>query len=199
MYIIALVQCYLLMASSIVTSDCNWAEWGQGFARVSGDNLPDGTKGLMCAHLNCDLQVLIQGASVDSRMGTTTINNGDFYMCSVVTDFSNVGRWSGTGAACDASTVNGAIGAWDVSQITNMASMFGSTQTFNADISTWDVSRVTTAYAMFQSTGKFNAEIGAWDVSQITNIGSMFNNALAFNQPIGNWDVSKVNVILDGE
>ena len=32
----------------IVTDNCNWAS--QGFARVSGDNLPDGTKGLMCAH-----------------------------------------------------------------------------------------------------------------------------------------------------
>lgn len=47
---------------------------------------------------------------------------------------------------------NGAIGAWDVSRVTNMFSMFEEAESFNQDLSGWDVSAVRE-----RPPGNFNA------------------------------------------
>ena len=91
------------------------------------------------------------------------------------------------------------ISSWDVSNVTNMAEMFGgeisSSVTrwfkFNQDIGSWDVSKVTDMSNMFSSGKKFNQDISKWDVSKVTNMSEMFAYT-AFNQDIGSWDVSKV-------
>jgi surface protein len=86
----------------------------------------------------------------------------------------------------------GHISTWDVSQVTNMDSLFELKQSFNDDISGWDVSNVTSMVAMFQVANAFNQPIGGWDVSQVTNMERMFYYDYAFNQDISNWDVSQV-------
>ena len=43
----------------------------------------------------------------------------------------------------DSSNFNGNISAWDVSNVTNMNSMFYRCKRFNGDISKWNVSKVT--------------------------------------------------------
>jgi surface protein len=62
----------------------------------------------------------------------------------------------------------------------------------NQDISSWDVSNVTDMYSMFYNCYEFDQDIGYWDVSNVTNMNDMFSGAYLFNQDIGDWDVSNV-------
>ena len=80
----------------------------------------------------------------------------------------------------------------DLSSVTSMAFMFGSTVVFNQPIGNWDVSNVTNMSNMFSGAVAFNQDIGDWNVSSVTSMAFMFGSALVFNQPIGNWDVSNV-------
>jgi len=90
---------------------------------------------------------------------------------------------------------NDDISGWDVSNVTNMKHMFKRALYFNQDISGWDVSNVTIMQEMFYDAESFNQPIGNWDVSSVTNMSGMFHEALVFNQPIGNWDVSNVTIM----
>ena len=89
-----------------------------------------------------------------------------------------------------ATTFNGDISNWDVSNITNMKYMFRNSS-FNQDIGSWNVSKVTNMDAMFYGT-PFNQDIGNWNVSKVIGMSYMFYSATTFNQDIGNWNVSKV-------
>jgi len=88
----------------------------------------------------------------------------------------------------------GPIGTWDVSKVTNMASLFYSqwmTDLNNIDISKWDVSNVVDMNYMFYDSF-LNVDISSWDVSSVVDMNHMFQNAYAFNQNIGSWNVSNV-------
>ena len=89
------------------------------------------------------------------------------------------------------SSFNQPIGSWDVSNVTDMGNMFYSSDAFNQDISSWDVSSVTNMDGMFLQNSVFNQDISSWDVSSVTNMDNMFATSV-FNQPIGSWDVSSV-------
>ncbi len=87
----------------------------------------------------------------------------------------------------------------DLSNVTNMTSMFNAAYLFNQDIGDWDVSNVTNMNSMFNGGTipmSFDQDIRDWDVSNVTNMSSMFSNsssmATPFNQDIGDWDVSNV-------
>ena len=84
----------------------------------------------------------------------------------------------------------GDINTWDVSNVTDMSSLFLAKSTFNSDISNWDVSNVTNIMHMFRQASSFNQPIGNWDVSNINSLNDVFNDAHAFNQDISNWNVS---------
>ena len=88
--------------------------------------------------------------------------------------------------------IHGHISEWNVSNVTNMNSLFENETSFNEDISSWDVSNVTNMRDMFKNATTFNQDIGEWDVSSVTDMSYMFDNADSFNQPIGDWDVSSV-------
>ena len=57
--------------------------------------------------------------------------------------------------------------------------MFYSCEAFNQDISSWNVSNVTNMYSMFRGCKAFNRDISKWNVSKVTNLFYMF-----FNCPI---------------
>ena len=97
----------------------------------------------------------------------------------------------------NAQAFNGDIGGWDVSNVTNMESMFQGTNVFNGDISEWDVGNVINMESMFRFASDFNQNIGGWDVGKVTNMVDMFNRAGVFNQDISEWDVSQVTTMED--
>ena len=88
----------------------------------------------------------------------------------------------------------------DVSQVTNMDSLFSTDYTdlgsecedLNPDISMWDVSHVVDMRYMFFRCKNFNQDISHWDVRNVENMWGMFCECENFNQDISNWDVSKV-------
>ena len=84
------------------------------------------------------------------------------------------------------------ISSWDVSNVTNMQSMFNESVFFNGDIGSWDVSSVTNMGTMFRNAQYFNQDLNSWDVSNVTEMYSMFVVALRFNGNVSSWDVSNV-------
>ena len=82
------------------------------------------------------------------------------------------------------------ISNWDVSQVTQMASMFKRCSSFNQPLNTWDVSKVKSFYEMFNSATVFNQSLSSWNTSLSVSFYSMFAYAKAFNQPLDGWDVS---------
>jgi len=92
----------------------------------------------------------------------------------------------------DAKPFDENISNWDVSKVTKMSSMFKMAKTFNQPLGKWDVSNVTDMSEMFQNALNFNQDISKWDVSNVTDMQNMFNCASSFNRDIGSWDVSKV-------
>jgi surface protein len=142
-----------------------------------------------------------------SKWGTYNINNiGNFYGCTNLTcDATDAPKITATKLqqtfqGC--TNFNGAIGNWDVSNVTrfnesdisgrDLRSMLNGCSSFNQDLSNWDLSScVSTAYLFF-GCFSFNQDLSNWAVSNITKMNSMFENCYVFNQDIGNWDVSNV-------
>ena len=86
------------------------------------------------------------------------------------------------------------ISYWNVSNVTNMLSMFYRCNTLKSvgDISYWDVSNVTNMAYMFTGCVNFNQNISRWNVSRVTDMIFMFYDCKSFNQDISGWDVSSV-------
>ena len=87
-------------------------------------------------------------------------------------------------------------------KVTNMEVMFSyDTTSFNQPIGNWDVSNVTDMQSMFNGATSFNQPIGDWDVSNVTDMQSMFSYAvdypMIFNQDISSWDVGNVTNMAD--
>ena len=85
---------------------------------------------------------------------------------------------------------DGDISNWNVSNVTNMQSMFDHCKYSgnNGDISDWDVSNVTDMSYMF-SNSKYNGDLSRWDVSNVINMDNMFYNS-KFNGDISTWQIN---------
>ena len=66
---------------------------------------------------------------------------------------------------------------------------------FNFDISNWDVSNVTNMESMFEGCDNFNINISNWHVSNVTNMKNMFKGCKKFNQNLIKWDTKNVTTI----
>ena len=86
----------------------------------------------------------------------------------------------------------GAIGEWDVSDITSMSYLFSGASDFNQDLSRWDVSNVRFMQSMFRGATSFNQDISFWNVGTVAFMQDMFRGATSFRQDLSPWDVSKV-------
>jgi len=87
----------------------------------------------------------------------------------------------------------GPIGSWDVSNVTQMYTLFKDTL-FNEDISEWDVSNVVNMSLMFFNAHNFNKPLNKWKekVRKVKQMVSMFEYAIHFNQPLDEWNMSNV-------
>ena len=92
----------------------------------------------------------------------------------------------------DASSFNGNLSSWNTVSVTNMESMFRDASSFNGNISSWNTALVTDMNSMFYGATAFNQNIGLWNTSAVTDMGYMFNSATAFNQDISSWNTSLV-------
>ena len=90
------------------------------------------------------------------------------------------------------SVFNQPLNSWNVAKVRNMSGMFWGASIFNQPLNSWNVSSVTNMSYMFAGASKFNSDISHWNVSNVTNMSTMFYWDSAFNQPLNSWDVSKV-------
>ena len=150
-----------------------------GITVKAKEGTPIGAKGLLNG---------VEYTVVDKYMLSNRIRNGEDVtkVCTSRVEYMDGGMFY------DAQYFNQDISSWDVSNVTDMSSMFSYARTFNQDLSAWDVSNVITMNDMFYETESFNQPIGSWDVSNVTNMSVMFYNAQNFNQDLSSWDVSNV-------
>ena len=85
----------------------------------------------------------------------------------------------------------GDISGWDVSNVTNMETMFYEAP-FNGDLSKWNVSNVTNMSRMFWNAKSFNGDLSKWNVSNVRDMRGMFEGAKSFNGDLSKWNVSNV-------
>ena len=80
--------------------------------------------------------------------------------------------------------LNGPIGTWDVSRVTDMSRMFARAKFFSSDLSKWDVSRVKNMRGMFLGATSFNGDVSKWDVSSVNDMNGMFLGATHFKRQL---------------
>ena len=83
------------------------------------------------------------------------------------------------------------IVSWNTSHVTDMSGMFAYSTSFNQPIGNWDVSNVTNIGSMFENS-IFNQPLNNWNVSNVTQMTGLFSMNLNFNQPLDSWNVSNV-------
>ena len=113
----------------------------------------------------------------------------------------NVSNWEGLTISVDSGffgCLNLTATAIDAPLITGASLLryFRDCFNFNGAIGNWNISNVTNMLSTFQSATAFNQNIGSWNTSSVTDMRFMFNAATAFNQNIGSWNVSNVTAFV---
>ncbi|MEM6894777.1 MAG: BspA family leucine-rich repeat surface protein [Bacteroidota bacterium] len=104
-------------------------------------------------------------------------------------------KWESLVSAFNGCYNLGGFSATDVPDLTegpSMSAMFRNATTFNGDISKWDMSNVTDMGLMFRNAIAFNRDISEWDVSKVVDFLSTFLGATAFDQDLGDWEIPNV-------
>ncbi|QVK01924.1 DUF285 domain-containing protein [Mycoplasma mycoides subsp. capri] len=84
------------------------------------------------------------------------------------------------------------ISNWDTSKVTNMNFMFTRAKKFNQNLNKWKTDKVTLMINTFQNTKEFNSNIKDWKTDAVTSMKGMFNKAVKFDQDISTWKTDKV-------
>ncbi|MDF1695430.1 MAG: BspA family leucine-rich repeat surface protein [Saprospiraceae bacterium] len=91
------------------------------------------------------------------------------------------------------------IDAPNLTNVTDMSSMFRGCTNLTQNIDHWDVSTITNMSSLFEGATNFNRNLHKWVVDNVTDMSSMFKGASSFNGvlnkftvPSSWWDVSNV-------
>jgi surface protein len=146
-------------------------------------------------------------------LGYTNTLSGFFAENWNLTTINNLEKWNVLGinnmyaTFYDCVNFDQNVGSWNVSNVTNMAYLFGSNNTLRAfpsnrgkftnggspSIGDWNVSRVTDMTSMFFNQALFDQNLGKWDVSNCTSFAAMFGMYLASSTPTQTWTGSFTN------
>lgn len=114
-----------------------------------------------------------------------------------LSEFGAIGQWdmsniTDIGYCFSGCTLfNHPINSWNTSKVSSMIYAFSGIS-FNQPLNLWNTSNVTNMTSLFASCTAFNQDISSWDVSKVTSMPSLFQNATAFSQPLSNWERSTV-------
>jgi len=78
---------------------------------------------------------------------------------------------------------DGAIGNWDVSNVTSFLLAFTSCNVFDQDLSQWDVGKATTLENMFNACWKFSFNLSGWNTENVTNLSQTIRQTLDYKHP----------------
>lgn len=81
------------------------------------------------------------------------------------------------------------MSGWDVSNVTDMNSMFKNCKLLDTNLKGWNVSNVTDMFAMFFNCEKFDSDLSKWNVSKNQSFKSMFYNCKNFTGDVSNWNI----------
>ena len=130
---------------------------------------------------------------LDIRGENANLNDVDV---SAITDMTGVfynlrGGWM-KGNTVTKGPGNIRIDEWNMSNVTNMDSMFAECHDFNCDISGWDLSNVTNMrYAFFKCWDWDAKGIDKWNLKKVTDLDHAFcMNRNITNENLSGWDVS---------
>ena len=94
---------------------------------------------------------------------------------------------------------DGAIGNWDVGNVTDFRMCFREARAFNKDLDLWDMSSATTLESMFENATSFNGNVSTWNTSNVTSMRTTFimwgGGPKPFNQNLNSWDTSNVTTM----
>ncbi len=91
-----------------------------------------------------------------------------------------------------ASSFNGDLSGWQVDNVLDMSEMFDGASSFNGDISGWETGEVTNMSYMFFEASMFNRDISGWNVENASDMTHMFSSAIAFDQNLGDWNLNSI-------
>jgi len=86
---------------------------------------------------------------------------------------------------------DGSIPYWDVSEVTDMNSLFLDKSMFNEPLHHWVVSKVKDMSNMFKGCTSFNQDLSDWDVSEVEYMSGMFIKCIHFDKEL-KWTTTKV-------
>lgn len=121
-------------------------------------------------------------------------NNGGDRQKILSVDQWGTGLWTDMSLAffgCTNLTVP-ATDAPNLTNVTNMTSMFHGASSFNENINHWDVSNIENMTGTFFGATSFNQPLNSWVTTSLENMFLTFGGASDFDQPLNSWDVSNV-------
>lgn len=120
---------------------------------------------------------------------TTNAFDGCTNLICSATDAPIITTNSLSGMFRECANFNGAIGNWNVSNVTNMSNMLLRATSFNQPIDSWNVSNVTNMSGMLQSATAFNQDISNWNITSVINFSNFMAAKTNLNYSASNLDL----------
>jgi len=162
-------------------------------------NWGDGTTSTITAYNQATVTHTYLSGGTYTIILTGLINGWKFNNTGDKLKITNISNWGNLLVGNDGSQFRGCenmtcttTDMLDISNVTDLSSMFSNCSLFNSDLSNWNVSNVTNMFNMFYNCYKFNQDLSNWNVSNVTSMNNMFYNCYKFNQDLSNWNVSNV-------